>query len=63
MKKKDVTDKLYDAVVKYIESKGGRVIVIGGVEIQQFPENDFNYKLAIRCTGKKPLPSRDREPK
>jgi ABC-type sugar transport system substrate-binding protein len=54
-KKKDVTDRLYDAVIDFIESKGGKVLVIGGVETQQFPEDrKLNFRLAIRFTGKKP---------
>lgn len=54
-KKKDALQKLYDASIAYIESKGGQVVVIGGVEIQHFPEDhEFNFRLAIRITGKGP---------
>lgn len=54
-KKKDATDKLYKAVIEFIESKGGKVLIIGGVETQHFPEdNKFNFRLAIRFTGRKP---------
>lgn len=53
--KRDKLGKLYDATIAYIESKGWKVMVIGGVEIQQFPEDaKFNFRIAIRFTGKKP---------
>lgn len=53
--KKDATDKLYDAVIEYIESRGGKVFILSGVEIQHFPEDaKFNFRLAIRFTGRKP---------
>lgn len=55
-KKKDSYEHLYKAVVDYVHSKGGKVLVIGGVEIQQFPgDRKFNYRIAIRITGKKPV--------
>lgn len=55
-KPKDATDTLYDAVINYIQSKGGKVLVIGGVEVQQFPEdNKNNFRLAVRFMGKKPV--------
>lgn len=53
--KKDVTDRLYKAVVDFIDAKKGKVVVIGGVEIQQFPDDsEFTFRLAVRITGKKP---------
>lgn len=54
-RKKDITDHLYDAVIKYIEAKGGKVVCIGGVEVQTFPNDlKFNYRLAVKVMGKKP---------
>jgi len=52
---RDPTSQLYRAVIRYIESKGGSVLVIGGAQIQQWPgEREFNYVLGVRCTGRKP---------
>ena len=49
------TDKLYSAIRKYIENRGGKVIVIGGVEIAQYPgDRDFTYYIAVKITGRKP---------
>ncbi len=53
--KKDHIGKLYDAAIEYIESESGKVIVIGGIEIQHFPEDGkYNFRLAIKFTGRKP---------
>ena len=50
-----VTDELYEAVRNYIESKGGSVVVIGGIQIVQMPDDlKFNWGLNVRVTGKKP---------
>ena len=50
-----IIDKLYEAVRNYIESKGGSVVVIGGVQIVQMPGDlKFNWGLNVRITGKKP---------
>jgi len=53
---KDPASKLQRAVVEYVESRGGRVIVIGGVELIQFPgdEGSFNFRIAVKCTGTAP---------
>lgn len=48
-------NRLYDAVANYIEKRGGKVVVVGGVEIQQWPQDgEFRFSVAIRCTGKVP---------
>jgi hypothetical protein len=55
LKGRDPTSQLYRAVIRYVESLGGSALVIGGVEIQSWPmEFDRTYRVAIRCTGKKP---------
>ena len=53
---KDDIDTLYEAVRAYIENRGGSVVVIGGVQIVQMPDDlKFNWGLNIRVTGKKPV--------
>lgn len=47
--------ELYRAVRRYVESGGGSILVIGGVQVQQWPEdNEFVYRLAVKFTGRKP---------
>jgi hypothetical protein len=60
-KKKDILAgnapdlQLYRAVRRYIKSKGGSILVIGGIEVQQFPgDNAGVYRLAVKFMGKKP---------
>ena len=51
-----IINKLYEAVRDYIESKGGTVVVIGGIAIvQEDSIRKFNYGIMVRITGKKPL--------
>jgi hypothetical protein len=54
-----VVKELYSAIDRYVESRGGKVIVIGGIEIQQWPgDAKMNFRIAIRCIGKKPIRER-----
>ena len=51
------TKRLYLAVINYIEAYGGTALVVSGVETIQWPDElKYNYRLAIRVTGKKPKP-------
>ena len=47
---------LYAAVQKYVESRGGNIAVIGGIQIQsQWPgESEFHFRVAVKCLGRKP---------
>ena len=61
-KKKDVlagrdpTMQLYRAIRRYVESGGGNILVIGGIEVQQWPGDPAHaYRVAVKITGKKPV--------
>ena len=61
MKKKKIKtgdktiDELYEAVRNYVEKRKGSVVVIGGIQIIQMPDDlKFNWGLNVRVTGKKP---------
>lgn len=48
-------DRLYKAVAHYVSKSGGSVVVIGGVQVQQWPgDGEFRYTIAIKCSGRKP---------
>jgi hypothetical protein len=52
---KTPVDQLYKAVHRYVERHGGNLIVIGGVEIQEWPGDvTGKFKIAVNCLGKKP---------
>jgi hypothetical protein len=50
-----VVDELYSAIDRYVTLHGGKVIVIGGIEVHQWPDDrKMNFRISVRCTGKKP---------
>lgn len=54
---RDPTSQLYRAVRRYVESKGGSILVIGGVQVEQWPgDGEFKFVVGIRCMGRKPKP-------
>lgn len=60
-KNADTVDKLYLAVQKYVEDRGGKIVVIGGIQIQEWPDDPKgSYLVAVRCLGKKPEKKKDR---
>lgn len=47
--------ELYRAVRRYVESLEGSIVVIGGIEIQEWPDDaNLTYRVAVRCTGRAP---------
>jgi len=52
---RDPTSQLYRAIIRYVESKKGSILVIGGVQIEQWPgAGEFKYVVGVRCMGRKP---------
>jgi hypothetical protein len=50
-----VVDALYTAVKNYVEESGGKILVLGGIEVQVWPEDKKGqFRVAIKCLGKKP---------
>lgn len=48
-------DRLYKAVDNYITKKGGALMVVGGIRIEEWPkDNKGVFHLSVRCTGRKP---------
>jgi hypothetical protein len=48
-------DRLYKAVDNYVRKTGGKLAVIGGVQIIQWPTDlKYNFTVGIKCTGTKP---------
>ena len=46
---------MYNAVGKYIESIGGKVLAAGGVSIQRWPDDGKHcFYVAVKCTGHAP---------
>lgn len=48
-------NNLYRAVIRYIEERGGMVVVIGGVSTFEWPQNRRGlFTLGIKIMGSKP---------
>lgn len=51
----DEVNALFSAVQKYVESRGGTVLVAGGPNIMRFePNKQYHFQVVINCTGKIP---------
>ena len=52
---RDPVSQLYRAVDRYVKSKGGSIVVIGGIQIQQWPgDASNNFVVAVKCMGRLP---------
>ncbi len=47
-------DKLLHAVADYVETIGGKAIVVGGIQVSHWPGEELNYRVSVKCTGKRP---------
>jgi hypothetical protein len=53
--KRDAESCLYRAVKNYVKKLGGSVAVIGGIEIQTWPDDPKGkYRVAVHCAGVRP---------
>ena len=52
---------LLRAVRRFVESRGGAVLVIGCIEIQDWHEGALNFRVAVRCTGRRPKRAAEKE--
>jgi hypothetical protein len=47
--------QLLRGVRRYVESLGGKILVIGGIEIQEWPSDNIGcFRLAVKWTGRRP---------
>lgn len=48
-------DRLYKAVQHYVEKCSGKLVVIGGIQLQEWPQdNKHIFHVAVKCLGRKP---------
>lgn len=52
--KKDNFEEMMREVAKYIETHGGKALVMGGISVEKRPPLKHNYTLRIDFTGKPP---------
>ncbi len=47
--------RLYKAVENYVARNGGKVVVIGGIQIQEWPlDGKYKFIVGVSCVGRKP---------
>ncbi|HLF10634.1 MAG TPA: hypothetical protein VJA26_05420 [Gammaproteobacteria bacterium] len=46
---------LLTAVARFVDSHGGKTVVVGGIQTEQWPDDPFRFKVTIQCTGKPPV--------
>ena len=54
-RKDDPAHNLLAAAQHFVQSKGGNAIMIGGITIEYMPGDNFKYKVAVACTGRRPV--------
>ncbi len=53
-RKNDHGHNVLVAVQRYVEAHGGKLLVIGGIEVQDWHEGAFLFRVAVRCMGQVP---------
>ena len=48
-------DALYEAVINYVESNQGKVLMINGISRVNEDERKYNYGIMVRITGRPPI--------
>jgi len=60
-RKADHEHNVLVAISRWVKSKGGNLVVVGGIEVQDFHEGAGKFKVAVRCLGKMPPRKPDAE--
>jgi hypothetical protein len=54
-RKNDPAHNLLVAASRFIRAKGGSLLIIGPIEVQEWPEDRAGmFRLAVKCLGRKP---------
>lgn len=53
-RKSDPEHNLLAAVQHWVMARGGSVVVIGGIEVQDWRDGVGKYRIAVRCLGQAP---------
>lgn len=59
--KRDPESQLYRAVRRFVLARGGSLVVIGGINTIELPDDRaMIFHVAVKCMGRKPIPLKDR---
>jgi len=53
-RKNDLKHNVLVAVERWVKAGGGKLVVIGGVEIQDWREGAGKFRVGVRCIGRPP---------
>jgi hypothetical protein len=52
-RKNDPEHNLLAATQHFILSRGGKLVMVGGIEIQQWPaDTPYSFRVGVRCMGR-----------
>jgi hypothetical protein len=55
-RKNDLAHNVQVAVQRWVHANGGTAVMMSGVQLVTFPgAPEFNYRVAIHCTGLQPV--------
>lgn len=60
-RKNDPTHNVLVAVSRWIKANGGDVMVIGGIEIQDWQEGAWKFRVGVKCLGLAPVKAKETE--
>lgn len=53
-RKEKAEDRLLMAVANWVKVAGGKALMFGGIELQDFHEGKYKFRVAVRCVGRRP---------
>lgn len=53
-RKHDDDHNILAAVSNWVKSRGGDLLVVGGIEIQNWSDGIGKFRVAVHCTGRSP---------
>jgi hypothetical protein len=61
-RKKDIEHNLLVAVTRWVRARGGNLLVVGGISVQDWHEGMGKFKIAVNCLGAMPRKEKPQEP-
>ncbi len=53
-RKNDPEHNVHAAIQRWIHAKGGTALITGGIEVQDWGEGAWKYRVALRVVGRPP---------
>lgn len=53
--KRDPVSQLYRAVKRYVEYNHGNIMVIGGIQLEEWDSMKGRFVIGVKCLGRRPV--------